>query len=102
MNNMEIISGIIDRIENKKLIIKINGARELTVPTATGKWREGDAIKLVLLKDDKINVERQDLAKQILNELLSGAEWQHCLAMLSFWAKSQRDGVEGSLNYGKL
>ena len=74
MNNIEIISGIIDRIENEKLIIKINGARELTVPTATGKWREGDAIKLVLLKDDKINVERQDLAKQILNELLSGAE----------------------------
>ena len=71
---MEIISGIVDRIENDKLVVRINGSGEFNLPASTGKWREGDAIKLVLLKDDKADSERQDLAKQILNELLSGAE----------------------------
>lgn len=71
---MEIISGIVDRIENDKLVVRINGSGEFNLPASTEKWREGDAIKLVLLKDDKTDSERQNLAKQILNELLSGAE----------------------------
>ena len=71
---MEIIFGTIDRIEDNKLVVVANGFGEIIVPTTKNIWREGDAVKLLLMKNDKADKDNQNLAKEILNNLLDGAE----------------------------
>ncbi|MBI5254660.1 hypothetical protein HY932_02675 [Candidatus Falkowbacteria bacterium] len=71
---MEIILGTIDRIEGNKLVIVANGFGEIIVPATKNIWREGDAVKLLLMKNDKADKDNQNLAKEILNNILDSAE----------------------------
>lgn len=71
---MELILGIIDRIESDKLVIRANGTGEIILPAQNKKWKEGDAIKIIVLKNDKTDEGNNALAKQILNEIIDGAE----------------------------
>ncbi len=71
---MEIILGTVDRIEENKLVIATNDFGEIVVPVTKNIWREGDAVKLLLMKNDKADKDNQNLAKEILNNILDGAE----------------------------
>lgn len=71
---MEIILGTVDRIEGNKLVVAINGFGEIIVPVTKNIWREGESVKLLLMKNDKADKDNQNLAKEILNNILDGAE----------------------------
>jgi ribosomal protein S1 len=71
---MQIISGTIVKIEDGKIFVKANGAGEFCIPADTTKWKAGDNLKIALMKDDINDPDRQNLAKNILNEILADAE----------------------------
>jgi len=71
---MEIILGIIDQVIGNKLIIRTNDNQQLIIPINSNNWKEGQALKIIILDNAKAGAENQSLAKQILNNILQGVE----------------------------
>lgn len=69
------LQAVIDRFEGEKAVLKLEDDQELVVakeklPSA---MREGSSVRVYLIDDEIDRLRREDLAKSILNELLSNA-----------------------------
>ena len=74
--SLHFVSGSIDRFEDDKAVLKLADGQELIWPRAhlPGSAKEGTAVKLKLLTDIGEVVEREELAKSILNEILKNSK----------------------------
>jgi len=71
---MQIITGTIDRIEEKQLVITTGTGKQIIVPKESDEFQEGDAIKIICFKNNKSTEQYQNLAKDILNKILKNTE----------------------------
>jgi hypothetical protein len=69
---MNYLNGTIDRIEDNQVIIKLENGSTLLWPKEKlpNNLTEGSALKLNILTDTKQTKNKEDVAKNILNEIL--------------------------------
>ena len=72
LNKRKSISATLDRIENEVAVLKCDDGQDLNWPVDNlpAGLMEGDRVKLVLFTTASEKLEREELAKKILNELL--------------------------------
>jgi len=64
-------TGIVDRIEGEMVVIRLANGQEIDWPKEQMEdLKEGMSIRLVLQTEAEAELERQKLAKTILNEIL--------------------------------
>ena len=64
-------SGIIDRLEGERVIIRLQDGQEVSWPKKLlAEFKEGTPVKLLVQTEAEAELERQKLAKTILNEIL--------------------------------
>jgi hypothetical protein len=72
MENQSFLKGVVDRFEGEKAVVRLDDGQQVIWPFngLPEGLSEGEAVRLVLYtaKDDE--VEREHLAKSILNEIL--------------------------------
>jgi len=72
MENQSFLKGVVDRFEGDKAVVRLDDGQQVIWPVndLPEGVSEGEAVRLVLYtaKDDE--VEREELAKAILNEIL--------------------------------
>ena len=66
------MQGTVDRIEEDKIVIKLIDGQELIWPKQQNPdLKEGQVINLNLQTDEKGTIQKQQLAKDVLNEILT-------------------------------
>ena len=74
-NSLELASpfqtGTIDRLEGERAIIRLQDGQEVSWPKKLlAGFKEGTVVKLLVQTEAEAELERQKLAKTILNEIL--------------------------------
>lgn len=70
------LSAVVDRIEEGKAVLRFEDGQELAVPSEKlpHDAKEGSSLGVYLLNDELDRTRREDLAKAVLNELLTDAK----------------------------
>lgn len=66
------ITGVVDRIENDKIVIIFPSGEKINLPKTTiqSNLQEGEVVTITIQKESEVTNNKKDLAKAILNELL--------------------------------
>jgi len=73
MEDAKIVNGVIDRLEGKQAVIKLENREEIYWPISQlpDALTEGSAVQLTLAGAEAASAGREALAKDILNEVLN-------------------------------
>ena len=76
MEDTKIVSGVIDRLEGKQAVIKLENNQEVFWPALLlpETLTEGSAVQITLTAAASVTEGREALAKDLLNEVLNVSE----------------------------
>ena len=73
---MIVIKGTIDRFEGGKVVIKVENDQDIVIPKSyiEEAFKEGDSINVTFLTNDQATQDKENLAKDILNQIIKGSQ----------------------------